>query len=185
MAVGNRGGRPRKPTALHLLEGTYEKSRHDKRVEPQYEQRLLPPPKHLDAVAKRRYRELGNLLLSKGVITVVDMGILAIYAESWSNWIHASIEAQQDVARQAALEAQWDSEAHDFAYERLEQRLRTLERRARWTSSAVVRSREERSMLDKLGSRLGLSPSDRARVHAQPRETPSEFEEFLRGSNTR
>ena len=173
MAVGNRGGRPAKPTALHVLHGTYQPVRHAKRVEPQTTSKLPPPPKHLDAGAKRRYRAVGEYLIKQGVLTEGDMGILALYAESWSNWVAASLESQREHAEQEAIEKRWSSLPKlDEASEALAARIQRVERRALGESPAVKRSREERLLVDRFGGQLGLSPVMRTkvRIDAPPKE---------------
>ena len=107
------------------------------------------------------------------------MGILALYAQSWSNWIKASLEVQAEQKRQEQLEELWDTETHDD-FEQLEKRLRQLERKALFSSPAVSRQKDERLMIDRFGSQLGLSPVMRAKLHVEPApKARSEMEELL------
>ena len=164
-------GRPRTPTALKALRGNPGRRPLPDR-EPVYVLALPEPPKHLDAVAVRRYQVVGEMLLKSGVMTEADMGILAMYAESWSNWIQSSVEVRKDLARQRAIEKQWGGMADvTEAEELLAKRLDRLERRAMQEGPAVRRQREEKLMLDRLGGQLGLSPAMRTRVHATKPET--------------
>ena len=178
MSLGNRGGRPPQPTALKILRGNPGR-RPIKQDEPSFGLKLHPAPKHLDATAKRKYSEIGNLLLSKGVVTEADAGILALYAQSWSLWVSASLEVDAEEKRQAQVEDLWDTQEHDD-FEQLEKRLRRLERRALSTSPAVQQRHQERLNIDRYGGQLGLSPVMRAKLHVEPApKAKDEMEELL------
>ena len=179
----SRSGRLPKPSALKVLQGTDRPDR--RRPEPQFALGLPEPPKHLDAVALRRYREVGAMLLKQGVMTEADMGILAMYAESWSNWIAASHEVRAERKLQKAIESAWDALPDmDDAQAALGRRLLKLERRALAESPSVKRQREEKLMLDRLGAQMGLSPSMRAKVQVAPQERAVDpMEALLAGSH--
>ena len=88
MAVGNRGGRPRKPTALKILQGTLRKDRTNP-DEPRPEVGLLPCPRYLDDEAKREWKRLAPQLYALGLLTKLDKAALAVYCQAWSHWVEA------------------------------------------------------------------------------------------------
>jgi P27 family predicted phage terminase small subunit len=180
-------GRPPKPTLLHQEQGTYRNDRHGSRSEPEYAVGLPEPPSHLDIVAKRRYAEVGALLVDKGVLTEADQGILALYADAWSNWVAAVRRVRAEERQQARIEKAWDETLDAFVQGDpmyyLEQRIRRVERMKVGESPAVKRAREERLLLDRFAGQLGLSPSMRAKVSVAPKaEAKNEMEGFLDGT---
>jgi P27 family predicted phage terminase small subunit len=64
-------GRPRKPTALKIVDGTFRKDRANAN-EPRPDRKRLPSPPHLDAGARKIWRGYAKLLDDMGVLTVAD-----------------------------------------------------------------------------------------------------------------
>ena len=176
----SKSGRLPQPTALKALRGN-PGHRPLPQNEPVYALVLPEPPKHLDAVALKRYQAVGEMLLKSGVMTEADMGILAMYAESWSLWIQAATEVRKDLARQKAIEKRWDNlDDATEAEELLAKRIQRLEMRATQDTPAVKRHREEKLMLDRFGAQLGLSPTMRTRVQAvKPEVAPDPMAALL------
>src|SRR5438445_5693784 len=87
------GGRKRKPTVLHKLDGTYRKDRHSE-LEPQVEalSALPEPPDHLSARAKRVWRSAGDKLLKLGVLSAIDLDLFASYCTSVATAEEITIE---------------------------------------------------------------------------------------------
>lgn len=81
-------GRPRKPTALKLIEGN-----PGKRPLPENEPKPapIPPdcPKWLLADAKKEWQRLAPELESMGLLTRIDMAALAAYCQSYARWKQA------------------------------------------------------------------------------------------------
>lgn len=75
-----RTGRPRKPTALHVLEGTERKDRRNP-AEPQYREGASPPS-WLSAPAKKRWAEVAPLLEESHVLTAGDAEALGHLCEA-------------------------------------------------------------------------------------------------------
>jgi P27 family predicted phage terminase small subunit len=73
--------RPRKPTALHVIEGTFRKDRANPK-EPQPRRKRPSCPPHLSAEAKAAWRQYATLLDRLGVLTEADGAALAALAEA-------------------------------------------------------------------------------------------------------
>ena len=83
MAVGNRGGRPRKPTALKQLAGTYRADRA-----PRDEPKPSPlahdaPPITLEREGAELWRDMVDELRRLGLLTSVDRAALAAYCAAF------------------------------------------------------------------------------------------------------
>lgn len=81
-----RGQKP-KPTALKILEGNRGRRPLNDR-EPKPPVALPPPPDHLDAVAIREWRRVCKQLYELGIMSRLDVAILACYCDSYSEWVH-------------------------------------------------------------------------------------------------
>jgi len=85
-------GRPRKPTALKILEGnpTHEsKDRLDLSREPEYgeaQKGAFRPPSCLSPAAKLEWKRVIKPLAKTRLYQVVDRGALAGYCENWSTF---------------------------------------------------------------------------------------------------
>lgn len=86
-------GRPRKPTALHILNGNPSKISNLEMQyanEPQfdaYDSNNLPkPPAFLPTLSKRCWRENVPVLASQGLLTKADLDILAAYCAAYYVW---------------------------------------------------------------------------------------------------
>lgn len=93
MAVGNRGGRPKKPTALHLLNGNPSKIPDlDRRAaaEP-HPMEIAPgavpePPEYMPEAAKECWRENAPMLAATHLLTVADLKALEAYCIMYANF---------------------------------------------------------------------------------------------------
>jgi P27 family predicted phage terminase small subunit len=74
-------GRPRKPTQLKVIEGTFRQDRSNPR-EPQPRRKRPPCPPHLSADAKAAWRRYATLLDRLGVLTEADGAALAAFSEA-------------------------------------------------------------------------------------------------------
>jgi P27 family predicted phage terminase small subunit len=73
--------RPRKPTALKLVTGTFRKDRNNA-AEPQPKRAIPRCPSHLSDGAKLQWRHFARLLSGMGVLTAADGPALAALAET-------------------------------------------------------------------------------------------------------
>lgn len=74
-------GRPPKPTALHILQGTYRKDRHS-RDEPIPPPGEVLPPAWLSMEARRLWAEMAPTFIAMGVLTTADV-------TAFANWMEA------------------------------------------------------------------------------------------------
>lgn len=79
-------GRKPTPSATKRLRGNPGK-RTVNHLEPAFEVAIPEPPSHLDEIALTEWNLLTQELAAKQVITQVDKAILALYCETWSEWI--------------------------------------------------------------------------------------------------
>jgi phage terminase small subunit len=77
-------GRPPKPTALKLLEGT--RADRINRNEPAMPPGSIEPPDWLDETARGHWTELAPILQSAGLLTVGDRQTFALLCESFSRF---------------------------------------------------------------------------------------------------
>ncbi len=79
-------GPPPTPTRLRLLKGNPGK-RAINREEPQPEALLsLDAPEFLDPVARAKWDVVASQLADLGMLTKIDMDLLVLYCESWSDY---------------------------------------------------------------------------------------------------
>ena len=84
--AGISTGRPRKPTALKLIQGTYQPCR-DAGDEPQPPAGSLDPPRDLGGEALAQWQHLAPLLLQIHVFTEADRNALARYCTLQAQFI--------------------------------------------------------------------------------------------------
>ena len=80
-----RSGRPRKPTRLHLIEGTYRKDRSSPN-EPQPELIIPKYSRGLSEAAKVYWDEVGNELYLMRILTRADKYLLRLLCDSLVNY---------------------------------------------------------------------------------------------------
>lgn len=79
---GNRGGRPPKPTALHIIQGTARPARMRKRkAEPQPAGELHEPPEWMGDDLKASWRYVITHS-PPGLLKMIDRGALALWVEA-------------------------------------------------------------------------------------------------------
>jgi hypothetical protein len=97
------GGRPRKPSALRVLEGN--RSRTD--IPKEAELHGLPEcPDYLDAAAAEHFTFLAGEFGGAGVLKRADGPALAMLANLWSQYW-----AAEDIDTQLKIKARWDAAA--------------------------------------------------------------------------
>ena len=147
------GGRPRKSTSA--LQGNVSKAEMKSRLET--EKRLkgdnnnITAPTFIqeDEVALNKFNQLVKELSNVGIITNVDTDLLAVYADTWSKYVKATmILAMQDMV------------------EEQENKLGAVTR----VINPYIRVQDQYSnKLLKLSALFGLSPADRSKIaHLDP-----------------
>lgn len=93
---GQRTGRPRKPTALHVLNGNPSNLKIEDRLnaEPQYTKIAPDCPEWLDQYAREEWDRLSPELERLELLTQADLAAFAGYCESFSDFRKASEELQ-------------------------------------------------------------------------------------------
>ena len=82
-------GRPRKPTALHVVKGNPgRRDLNQNEPEPERIDKAVAPA-HLSDVAKAKWPEMVDLLSRNNVFTEMDVDLLAIYCEAHAIELHA------------------------------------------------------------------------------------------------
>lgn len=84
-----RRGRPRKPTAAHVLESTYRHDRHGQGAEWVPEGQPSPPD-WLSADARQFWDVIVPQLIAKGVATLADEASLIGLCDWWAQYLAAS-----------------------------------------------------------------------------------------------
>jgi len=81
--VGARGPAP-KPTRLRVLHGGHPERVNRNEPSPAALPVVMPP--YLSSEARRKWEELEPHLVSMGVVTAVDVDLLAAYCECFARW---------------------------------------------------------------------------------------------------
>lgn len=81
-------GRPRKPTRLKLLEGTYRPDRAP-RNEPMPAPAVPEPPEDLDPEARAEWDRIVPHLAALGLLSHLDRAALAAYCQLYARWWEA------------------------------------------------------------------------------------------------
>lgn len=85
--IGKGRGRPRKPTALKILQGN--PGRRPIGNEPKPTSGLPKCPSHLSAVAKAEWKRTGKELDRLGLMTKIDRAAFEAYCCCYANWRRA------------------------------------------------------------------------------------------------
>lgn len=89
-------GRKRIPSKIiELRGGTAHTHRPPRDDEPKPPEEMPPCPEHLDEDARREWERAGKILESIGLMTGLDMAVLAGYCQSWSEYVKATVEVQK------------------------------------------------------------------------------------------
>ena len=143
-------GRPRKPTALKLLQGTYTTNRAVK-DEPVYQKpKEIKAPDHLDGFALSKWNELAPLLHEQGVLTAVDMQNLECFCNAYRTYREAYQKVEREGAVIQSVKGQIKNPAWTVCYE------------------------AQLAML-KYSATLGLDPASRTKISGSPKKTSNSF----------
>lgn len=84
------GGSNKKPTAIHVLAGTFRPSRHAKRTLADVPAAALglvgAPPRWLSPEAKTLWRQVRPQLEHYGILTALDRALFIALCETWALW---------------------------------------------------------------------------------------------------
>jgi P27 family predicted phage terminase small subunit len=93
---GHKGGRKRKPTILHLLEGGSKKTHRPMPIGEPMPPAFIPKcPRHLDKEARKEWRRMARELEPLGLLTGLDKAIFASYCQAWSTWVFATEKVRE------------------------------------------------------------------------------------------
>jgi P27 family predicted phage terminase small subunit len=89
MALGNRGGRPRKPTALHRINGTTPEGGFTENEPKPRATKIDEPPMTLEREGAQLWRDMVAELRLLGMLTDVDRAALAAYCAAFGRLAEA------------------------------------------------------------------------------------------------
>ena len=124
--------------------------------EPKPPEKMPACPSHLDDMAKIEWQRCGDILMTIGLMTELDMAVLAGYCQAYSEWARATIEVPKKGP--VWIEAKTG-----------------LPRLNPWLRVA----REAYDRMIKAAVLLGLSPSSRASLKVEKPKVPDAGDEFL------
>lgn len=91
-------GRKPKPTSIKLLQGNPGR-RPVNKDEPEYNAIEADCPEHLNAVARKEWARMRDLLQSSRILTEADRSALAAYCVAWGRWV----EAEENIKKTGIL----------------------------------------------------------------------------------
>ncbi|QXE85985.1 phage terminase small subunit P27 family [Geomonas nitrogeniifigens] len=138
-------GRTRKPTPLKVVGGTDRKDRSNP-SEPQPEVKIPEMPAHLSEDAKAEWERITPLLDEMGIISDLDLSALAMYCQAYGR----HIEAERKILETGLLDTTSNGN--------------TIQ------SPLVGISNHSMEIARKLLATFGMTPADRSKVNAVPRQ---------------
>lgn len=81
-------GRPRKPTAIKILDGTFREDRHGSEPNVDALKKLPNPPSSLGKEGKSRWKIEGAKMMDKGILAETDLPALEVYCSAWDEVRH-------------------------------------------------------------------------------------------------
>ena len=148
-------GRKRIPSKiLEITGGTLRTHRPAPKNEPDPPAKMPPCPKHLDKEAKKEWKRSGKILQTIGLMTELDMMILAAYCEAYSRWTQATIKIQET----GMVYQKKDGSPGFNPYLRI--------------------ARDAYDQMIKAGVQIGMSPSSRSGLKVETPKPKSKIQEF-------
>ena len=148
-------GRKHIPTKIHQLRG-FPGKRPPNALEPKPPPGMPECPSHLDDLAKAEWARAGTILDEIGLMTGLDMAVLAGYCQSFSEWAKAT----EEVKALGMVYKRKDGTPGLNPYLRV--------------------SRESYDRMLKAAVLLGLSPSSRAGLKVNKKDEKSKVHEFMK-----
>ena len=149
-----RPGRRPLPTLLKAQKGTLRVDRQNG-DEPQPKAEVPRCPEHLQGDAKKEWRRMSRDLVKMGLLARIDRGALALYCQAWGRWV----DAEQALVKYGVIV----KSPNGFPVQ------------SPYLSIANKAMAQMRMLL----TEFGMSPSSRARVHAEPQPREDPFETLL------
>jgi P27 family predicted phage terminase small subunit len=162
--IGNRGGgRHRKPTALHVLEGTARKDRINPN-EPRPVEGRPRMPRNLTADEKRIWRSVVEQCESMGVLTVADGDAIADYVmwRAMGDDVKRQLDEQVAKARIEGKTAYVISSGNGTPLQ----------------NPLVVTLKQVNAAKNIFRRAFGFDPESRSRIQTNPKKAISEFEAY-------
>lgn len=168
MATGNRGGRPKKPTAIHVLNGNPSKianleEKYDAEPRPMavLPEALPPPPIHLSVIGASIWNENAAFLSRMKVLTVADLQLLEIYCVAYDSYRKC-----EEAMKKAKTQFYQPYEGKKFV--------------AELPHGSVMRQ-YMKTMIE-ISREFGMTPAARGRMTLpEDKEAEDEMEKLLRG----
>ena len=149
-------GRPRKPTGIHVVDGTYRGDRANP-DEPNYETEIPSCPSQLSPGAKSIWFRVAPELEEKGLIAKINRETLAAYCSNADRFLKAELKIRTEGE---VVETTFGPKKNP------------------WVDISLKCGAEMR----KFAEQFGLTPSSQGKVHADPKEPkePAKKERFFK-----
>ena len=141
---------------INIRGGTAHTHKKAREPEPQPPEKMPKCPKHLDKAARKEWRRAGKILQDIGLMTELDMAVLAGYCDAFSQWG----EATEKIHERGLVYKKTDGSPALNPYLR------------------VAREAYDRMM--RAAVLLGLSPSSRVNLKVEKPKVPDAGDEFLK-----
>lgn len=153
-------GRPRKPTKLKALQGTLKKSRINHK-EPKPENLSdLSAPEWLSPDAKAIWDVRASKLEALGLLTELDVDMLAMYCQAYADFIQLMKEIREE----------------GWIIETVSKRGPIRDKNRKCTIA-----NEKWEIIKTSSQRFGFTPADRGKIEAEPKDKGDDFEMALVG----
>jgi P27 family predicted phage terminase small subunit len=164
-------GRPRKPRAQKVLEGTFRKDRNPAQ-EPEYippTEQQIKKPAGLNRWARKFWEDHVHMLLNSGVLAEADMGTFLLMCQSWGAYSEAehNITHDPETRKKRTLSEYMDSRGYE-----------------RRNMPELVLKKESLEQFLKIARDFGMTPSSRNRIDLAPKGKETDpVEEMFKESN--
>ena len=170
--MGNASGqgRKRKPSKIHLLQGTNRPHRINP-SEPEIEPAMLEPPAHIKGAALIELNRIIPLLFANGIVTALDLYPIACYCDAVRTYIEATeaLESADGRQRLIALIQKETKDGQKITLKVVKIPLISIRNEA----MVIIRS---------FASEYGLTAASRSRVSVKKKESTTGWEKFA-GAN--
>ena len=146
-------GRKKTPATIHHLHGNPGR-RPINDQEPKPETGVPKKPDFLSATAKKYWNYHAKRLDQAGILSKVDLGILAAYCTAL-----ATLDKAEKML-----------EEHGYTQDTVQ----SGEKKSPW----ILIAKEARDQIRSIGSELGVTASSRARIKVETKKTPDAFEMY-------
>lgn len=149
-----------KSVETHIIQGTYRRDRHEKKVQMRRLKKVPEPPQHLSKVEAKIFLEIARKLHGNDLLSGLDVYALESYA------------VQLALSRKAKAELEQSGE---YVVEYINKNGSKNMVPSPW----LIVLKNSADILLKLGAKLGLSPADRAKASRLDGD-PAEGKSLLR-----